>query len=56
MYNVYSYCGSHEPIHTVLVHCPLSSSPPTTTILLSATLTTAGPLLADGACPITSQL
>ena len=44
-----------EPIHTVLVGIPLLI-PPTTIILLSPVLITAGDVLGDGMYPIASQL
>jgi len=50
------YYGSHEPIHTVLIYSPLSSFSPITIILLSAVLTAADALLADGIYPMASQL
>ena len=50
----YCSCGSHIPIHTVLVSFLLPTCPPINTMLLP-TRTTAGAILAEGIHPVTSQ-
>ena len=41
------YCGSHDPIHAVLVCPPLSFGPPITITLLPGVLTAADQFLTD---------